>query len=84
MGIKANYAPMVYCHGVSGKAASKHGRPEWVTAERDDDAVADLSGQWREHSRQPHARADTVGLGHAAEELEVHEIIRLERSSLQK
>ena len=43
-------APMVYYHGVIGKAASKHWRPTWVAATRaipDDDAVADMSGQWR-------------------------------------
>ena len=88
MGIKANYAwssklvgkaPMVYCHGVTGKAASKHWRPACVAAtgaDSDDDAVTDVSGQWR-------ARADIVGSGHAAHQLEVHAKKSLEWSSLQ-
>ena len=63
MGIKANCSwsskligndPRVYNHSVTGKAASKHWRPAWVTdtrADSDDDAVADVCVQWRAHYR---------------------------------
>ena len=75
-------APVVYYHAVRGKAASKHWRPAWVTDSRadPDDAVADVSGQWRE-TKPP--RAEIVGPGHAAQEPEAYAEVTLWRTSLQ-
>ena len=59
-------APMVYYHGVTGKAASKHWRSAWVTdtgADPDDDAAADVSEQCGEYCRKNTPEQISLDLG---------------------
>ena len=74
-GINANHdwsskhvckASMVFYHGVAGQAATEHWRPERVTptgADPDDDTVANISAQWREHCRQTTPERISLDLG---------------------
>ena len=84
MGIKENHAwsSKLVGKAVTGKAASKHW-PAWVaaTGADPDDAVADRLDCGV--NTTDYVRAEILGPGHAAQELEAHAAITQQRPSLQ-